>query len=82
MKRVQTTRDYMIELKQIFYYLCITFHMFKRTTQNMPYCTTFPRYLGKKQPIKNFTSHTVSVFMNLNYSLAEDYVFNQLITVP
>lgn len=70
----------MIELKQIFWYLCIPFQMFKWTTQNMLYCTTFPR--GKEVAYRNFANRIVSVSINLNYSLAEDYMFSQLTTMP
>lgn len=45
-------------------------------------CTTFPTGKGKKVVYRNFANHTISVSINLNYSLAEDYMFNQLTTMP
>lgn len=46
----------------------------------MLYCTTFPR--GKEVAYRNFANRIVSVSINLNYSLAEDYMFSQLTTMP
>lgn len=54
----------MIELKQIFCYLSTPFQMFKWTTENVLYCTTFLRGRGKKAACRNFANHTIHDSIN------------------
>lgn len=41
-----------------------------------------PVAAAKTVAYRNFANHTISVSVNLNYSPAEDYMFNQLTTIP